>query len=68
MTQFEKTERVIELKIVDHLSEEQLKKLNVKRKNPHEPKMKPHHERVDWNNIMGGNRDIYTSRGNNVEI
>lgn len=51
------------MRIVDHLSEEQLKKLHVKRKDPPEPKMKPHHERVDWNDIMGVNRDIYTRKG-----
>ncbi|VXC07555.1 conserved hypothetical protein [Bacillus sp. 349Y] len=50
------------MKIVDHLSEEQLKKLNVKRKEPAAPKKK-HHESVDWNDIMGVNRDTYKRKG-----
>lgn len=46
------------MRVVDHLSEDQLKKLNVKRCKGIVPKKK-HSENVDWNEIMGVNRDTF---------
>jgi hypothetical protein len=54
--------RVIEMRIVDHLSEDQLKRLNVKRQQLPEEK-KVHHENVDWKYIMGMNGDTYRRKG-----
>lgn len=45
------------MKVVNHFSEEKLKKLHVKTKDPPESKMTPHHRCVDWNDIMRVNRD-----------
>jgi hypothetical protein len=50
------------MRIVDHLSEEQLKKLKVKKSKEPAPKKK-HHEFVDWSDIMGVNRDTYRRKG-----
>jgi hypothetical protein len=49
------------MRIVDHLSEEHLKKLNVKRSK--EPVLIKKHEHVDWEDIMGMNRDTYRRKG-----
>jgi hypothetical protein len=50
---------VIEMKIVDHLSEDQLEKLNYRNKKQPEQKKKVHHEKVDWEEIMGTKRDTF---------
>jgi hypothetical protein len=64
LSQSEKNLRVIEMKIVDHLSEDQLKKLNHNKKNqPEVNKKKAVHENVDWEEIMGMNRDTYRRKG-----
>jgi hypothetical protein len=51
------------MRIVDHLSEDQLKRLNHNMKNQTGVKKKKHHERVDWEDIMGMNRDTYRRKG-----
>jgi hypothetical protein len=64
LSQSEKNLRVIEMKIVDHLSEDQLKKLNHNKKHqPEVNKRKAVHENVDWEEIMGMNRDTYRRKG-----
>jgi hypothetical protein len=50
------------MRIVDHLSEEQLKELNVKQQHLPEEK-KAQHEKVDWKYIMGMNRGTYRRKG-----
>jgi hypothetical protein len=50
------------MRIVDHLSEDQLKELDVKRQQLPEEK-NVHHEKVDWEDIMGMNRDTYRRKG-----
>jgi hypothetical protein len=59
LSQSEKNLRVIEMKIVDHLSEGQLDKLNYKKKKQPEQKKKVYHEHVDWEEIMGTKRDTF---------
>jgi hypothetical protein len=60
LSQSEKNLRVIEMKIVDHLSEDQLKKLNHNKKHqPEVNKRKAVHENVDWEEIMGTKRDTF---------
>ncbi|WP_172799270.1 hypothetical protein [Bacillus sp. FJAT-29814] len=49
------------MKIADHLSDEQIKQL----KNIKSPKKKKQ-ERVNWPEIMGMNRDIYTRKNGAV--
>ncbi|WP_341356657.1 hypothetical protein [Rossellomorea sp. y25] len=54
------------MRIVDHLSEVQLEKLNYNKKKEPEQKKKIHHEDVDWEEIMGMNRDTYKRVGGAV--
>jgi hypothetical protein len=55
---------VVEMRIVDHLSEDQLKRLNYNKKNQTEVnKRKAVDENVDWEEIMGMNRDTYRRKG-----
>jgi hypothetical protein len=63
LCQSEKNLRVIEMRIVNHLSEDQLEKLNYSKKKEPEQKKKVHHEHVDWEDIMGMNRDTYRRKG-----
>jgi hypothetical protein len=64
LSQSEKNLRVIEMRIVDHLSEDQLKRLNYNKKSKTEVKKKKTiHEYVDWKDIMGMNRDTYRRKG-----
>ncbi|MCA1058103.1 hypothetical protein LCL96_04120 [Rossellomorea aquimaris] len=51
------------MRIIDHLSEEQLNKLNGRKMKQPKPKKKVHHEHVDWEEIMGVNRDTYHRKG-----
>jgi hypothetical protein len=51
------------MRIVDHLSEGQLMKLNYNKKKEPEQKKQVHHEHVDWEEIMGMNRDTYRRKG-----
>jgi hypothetical protein len=63
LSQSVKNLRVINLRIVDHLSEGQLEKLNYSKRIEPEKKKKVHHEHVDWEEIMGMNRDKYRREG-----
>jgi hypothetical protein len=63
LSQSEKDLRAIEMRIVDHLSEGQLEKLNYRKKKQPEQKKKVHHEHMDWEEIMGVNRDTYQRKG-----
>jgi hypothetical protein len=51
------------MRIVNHLSEGQLEKLNYNKKKEQEQKKKDQHEHVDWEEIMGMNRDTYRRKG-----
>jgi hypothetical protein len=66
LSQSEKDLRVIVMRVIDHLSEKQLKELNVKRQQLPEEK-KVHHEKVDWKYIMGMNRDTYRRKGGAIK-
>ncbi|WP_188048527.1 hypothetical protein [Bacillus sp. CH30_1T] len=50
------------MRVIDHLSEKQLKELKVKRSKDPVTK-KEHYELVDWKDIMGMNRDTYRRKG-----
>jgi hypothetical protein len=50
------------MRLIDHLSEEQLRELNVKSQQLPDKK-KVHHKKVDWKYIMGMNRDTYRRKG-----
>jgi hypothetical protein len=61
LSKSEKNLRVIVVRVIDHLSEEQLKELNVKRQEQ-SPEKKVRHEKVDWKYIKRINRDMYQGR------
>jgi hypothetical protein len=50
------------MKIAEHLSDEQKQQL----KNLKSPKKKHKQEKVNWKEIMGMNRDVYTRRNGAV--
>jgi hypothetical protein len=66
LSQSDKDLRVIEMRIVNHLSEGQLEKLNYCKKKEQEQKKKVQHEHVDWEEIMGVNRDTYWRKGGKI--